>query len=170
MSKRPSRSRFSRLASFDSGVEKAHGRIERRVIDVLPATVAGIDADWPTVNQVCRVTRWRQRKENGKWQQPRAEIVYLHVITSLTACQASPKVLLQTNCAHWGVEIMHRDKDVTLGEDGCTNRLDNAPCNVFSLACFALKILRSVSHSPTRAIEHFQDDRNRATRLLSGFH
>jgi predicted transposase YbfD/YdcC len=168
MSKRPSRSRFFPLASFDSGVEKAHGRIERRVIDVLPATVAGIDADWPTVNQVCRVTRWRQRKENGKWQQPQAEIVYL--ITSLTACQASPKALLQINRDHWGVEIMHRDKDVTLGEDGYTNRLDNAPRNVFSLACFALKILRSVSHSPTRAIEHFQDDRNRATRLFSGFH
>jgi hypothetical protein len=93
MSKRPSRNRFFPLASFDSGIEKAHGRIERRVIDVLPATVAGIDPDWPTVNQVCRVTRWRQRKENGKWQQLQTEIVYL--ITSLTACQASPKALLQ---------------------------------------------------------------------------
>src|SRR5512136_46735 len=106
MSKRPSRSRFSPLASFDSGVEKAHGRIERRVIDVLPATAAGIEGDWLTVNQVCRVTRWRQRKVNGKWRQPQAEIVYL--ITSLTACQASPKALLQINRDHWGVEIMHR--------------------------------------------------------------
>jgi hypothetical protein len=62
---------------------------------------------------VCRVTRWRQRKVNGKWQQPQAEIVYL--ITSLTACEASPKALLQINRDHWSVEIMHRDKDVTLG-------------------------------------------------------
>ena len=65
---------------------------------------------------------------------------------------------------------MHRDKDVTLGEDGYPNRLDNAPGNVFSLACLALKILRSIAHSPTRAIEHFQDDRTLPTRLFSGFH
>ena len=32
-----------------------------------------------------------------------------------------------------------------------------------------LKILKSVAPSPTRAIEHFQDDRNRAIRLFSGF-
>ena len=69
-----------------------------------------------------------------------------------------------------GVEIMHRDKDVILGEDGYTNRLDNAPRNIFSLTGFTLKILKSVSRSTTRAIEHFQDNRNRALRLFSAFH
>jgi hypothetical protein len=63
---------------------------------------------------------------------------------------------------------MHRDKDVTLGEDGYTNRSDNAPRNVFSLLAFALKILKSVSSSPIRAIEYFQDDRNRLLRLFTG--
>jgi predicted transposase YbfD/YdcC len=139
------------------------------VIDVLPAMTAGIDGDWPTVRKICRVTRSRQRKMNWKWQAPREEIVYL-IITSLTACEASPKTLLKINRAQWGLEIMHRDKDVTLGEDGHPNRLDNAPRNVFSLPCFALKILRSIAHSPTRAIEHFQDDRTLPTRLFSGFH
>jgi len=28
---------------------------------------------------------------------------------------------------------MHRNKDVILGEDGYTNRSDNAPRNIFSL-------------------------------------
>ncbi|VTZ27490.1 hypothetical protein MPC4_330031 [Methylocella tundrae] len=70
----------------------------------------------------------------------------------------------------WSVEITHRGKDVTLEEDGYTNRLDNAPGNDFSLAGFALNILKLVSHSPNRAIEHFPDDRNRPTRLFSGFH
>jgi len=55
-------------------------------------------------------------------------------------------------------------------EDGYTNRCDNGPRNIFSLTGFVLKILKFVAHSPTRAIEHFQDNKNRAIRLLSGFH
>jgi hypothetical protein len=39
---------------------------------------------------------------------------------------------------------MHRDKDVVRGEDGYTNRLGNAPSNVFSLIGFALKILKTI--------------------------
>jgi len=65
---------------------------------------------------------------------------------------------------------MHRNKDVVLGEDGYTNRSNNAPANIFSLTSFVLAILKTVSPSPTRAIEYFQDDRNRAIRMLSGFH
>jgi hypothetical protein len=38
----------------------------------------------------------------------------------------------------------------------------------WGLIGFALKILKSVSPSPTRAIEQFQDDRNKALRLFSG--
>ena len=41
-SKRLSTSRFFPLRSWNSGVEKAHGRIEWRAIDVLPAEAAGI--------------------------------------------------------------------------------------------------------------------------------
>jgi hypothetical protein len=51
-----------------------------------------------------------------------------------------------------------------------SNRCDNAPRNIFSLTGFVLKILKFASHSPTRAIEHFQDNKNRAIHLLSGFH
>ena len=83
---------------------------------------------------------------------------------------ASPQALLGVNRDHWRIEIMHRNKDVILGEDGYTNRCDNAPRNIFSLTGFVLKILKSVAPRPTRAIEHFQDDRNRAIRLFSGFY
>jgi len=50
------------LSRWDSGVEKAHGRIERRTIDVLPAKAAGIEREWPTVRRICRVRRWRRQK------------------------------------------------------------------------------------------------------------
>ena len=166
ISKRLSTSRFSPLVSFESDCEKTHGRIERRSIDVLPAKAAGIEKDWPSVKHICRVTRFRQGKKNGEWKDPEEEVVYL--IASLPAGEASPEALLCANRGHWGIEIMHRNKDVILGEDGYTNRSDNAPRNIFSLIGFALKILKSVSPSPTRAIEQFQDDRNKALRLFSG--
>lgn len=101
----------------------------------------------------------------GVWQEPQQETAYL--ITSLTKDEASPEYLLNLNRKHWGIEIMHRNKDVMLGEDGYTNRFDNAPRNIFSLTGFALKVLRCVSPSPTRAIEHFQDNRSRATQMIA---
>lgn len=130
---------------------------------MLPAQAADITQEWPTVSQICRVTRSRQRRVKGVWQEQQ-EIAYL--ITSLTKGEASPEYLLNLNRKHWGIEIMHRNKDVMLGEDGYTNRLDNAPRNVFSLTSFALKVMRSVSQSPTRAIEYFQDNRSRATQMI----
>jgi predicted transposase YbfD/YdcC len=131
---------------------------------VLPAQAADITQEWPTVSQICRVTRSRQRRVKGVWQEQQ-ETAYL--ITSLTTGEASPEYLLNLNRKHWGIEIMHRNKDVMLGEDGYTNRLDNAPRNVFSLTSFALKVMRTVSQSPTRAIEHFQDKRSRATQMIA---
>ena len=71
-SKRLSTSRFFPLRSWNSGVEKAHGRIEWRAIDVLPAEAAGIQGEWPTVRQICRVIRSRQVKKNGEWQKATA--------------------------------------------------------------------------------------------------
>ncbi len=65
---------------------------------------------------------------------------------------------------------MHRNKDVILGEDDYTNRCDNAPCNIFSITGFVLKILKSVAPSPTLAVEHFQDARTRPIRLFSCFY
>ena len=110
---------------------------------------AGVDDEWPTVRQICRVTRWRPRKVNGKWREPKLAIV--HRIASRSAEEASPQVLLKFNRAPWGIEIRHRHKDVTLGEDGYTNRSDPAP--PMSSLGFVLKTLKSVQPSPTRAIE-----------------
>jgi hypothetical protein len=69
---------------------------------------------------------------------------------------------------HLRALLLHRNKDVILGEDGYANRSGGAPRNIFSLMGFALKIRKSVSPSPTRAIELFQDDRNKALRLFAG--
>jgi predicted transposase YbfD/YdcC len=151
------------ITRYESGAEKAHGRIEQRSIEVLPAEAAGIKDDWPTVRQICRVCRSRQIKKNGRWQETK-EIVYL--ITSLPPARATPSAILQTNRGHWGIEIMHRNKDVQLDEDHYTNRSDNAPANIFSLTSLVLTICKTIRPSVTRAIEYFQDDKNRAIRLI----
>jgi predicted transposase YbfD/YdcC len=78
--------------------------------------------------------------KNGEWKDPGREVAYL--ITSLAASEASSEALLCANRSHSAIEIMHRNKDVILGEDGYTNRSDNAPRNIFSLLGFALKKLR----------------------------
>jgi len=75
--------------------------------------------------------------------------------------------LLDFNRKHWGIEIMHRNKDVFLGEDACTSRKDDAPHNIFILNNLVLTILKSVSPSPTKALEYFQHDKNRAISLCA---
>jgi predicted transposase YbfD/YdcC len=162
-------SRFFPLHSWESPAEKAHGRIEQRTIDVLPAEAAGIEDEWPGVRQICRVTRSRQRKKGGVWQEPVIEIAYL--VTSLSGATAHPQQLLDFNRSHWSIENnLHRNKDVTLGEDACTNRKDHAPENISSLNNVTLSILKTVSTSPRRALEYFQDDKNRAIRAVIGFY
>lgn len=146
-------------------MQKAHGRIERRIIDVLPIEASGLQDDWPTARQICRVRRIIQRKKKGVWQNATEEIVYL--ITSLTADEASPKDLLNFNRNHWGIEIMHRNKDVFLGEDSLTNRKDNAPHALFILNNLVLALLRTINPSPTKALEACQDNRNIAIALCS---
>ena len=63
---------------------------------------------------------------------------------------------------------MHRDKDVTLGKDGYTNRSGNAPRNIFVLTSAARTLLKRISKSPTRAIEMVQDNRETALRVSAG--
>jgi hypothetical protein len=59
---------------------------------------------WPTVSQICSVTRSSQRRVKGVWQEPQQEAAYL--ITSLIKDEASPKDLFKLNRKHWGIEIM----------------------------------------------------------------
>jgi predicted transposase YbfD/YdcC len=148
-------------------VEKAHGRIENRSIDVLPAQALPSDT-WPTIRQICRIRRSRRHKKNGIRQEPEEETVFL--ITSLPRDQASPKRLLDLNRHHWAIENnLHRNKDVILGEDRVTSRLDHAPRNISAINNLVLCLLRRIHPSPTLAIERCQDNKNLAISITCGF-
>jgi predicted transposase YbfD/YdcC len=135
------------------------------VIHVLPVEAMGLCRnEWPSVRQIAKVERSRQIKKKGKWV---VENETAWLITSLSAKEASPQALLGYNRQHWRIENnLHRNKDVTLGEDSYTNRKDHAPRNIFSLNNLALLIFKKAGLTPKKAIESFQDDKNRAIRLV----
>ena len=113
---------------------------------------------WPTIRSIARVDRKREHLRAGKLIKIERETVYL--ISSLT--QANPKHILSLNRTHWRIEIMHRDKDVILGEDHYTNRMDHAPRNIFTLTSATRTLLKHFSKSSVRAIEIVQENRTSA--------
>jgi predicted transposase YbfD/YdcC len=119
---------------------------------------------WPTIRCIARVTRNRQHVRAGNITKSETEITYL--ISSLET--VTPETILRLNRNHWQIEIMHRDKDVTLGEDRYTNRTEHAPRNIFALTGAAITLLKRISKSPTRAIELVQDNRGKAVAFIAG--
>jgi predicted transposase YbfD/YdcC len=134
---------------------------------VLPVAAAGdLEEGWASVRQIARVIRTRQIKKKGQWMIEQ-EVAYL--IASLSADESTPADILNLNREHWSIENkLHRNKDVILGEDRYTNRSDHAPRNIFSINNLVLGIFKAVRLSPKRALEHFQDDKNRAIHAVCG--
>lgn len=117
---------------------------------------------WPSIRAIACVKRKREHVRAGRIVRTETETTYL--ITSLSV--STPETIIRLNRRHWGIETMHRDKDVCLGEDGYTNRLEHAPRNVFTLTSAARTLLKLINASPTKATEIVQNDRNRAIRIL----
>ncbi|WP_419903998.1 ISAs1 family transposase [Kiloniella sp.] len=165
-SERPSTSRFSPLAQWQEQPQPGHGRIDQRHIELLPANALSqyMRNAWPTIRTIARVTRNRQDVRAGNIIKSETETTYL--ISSMVA--PTPETILRLNRNHWQIEIMHRDKDVTMGEDRYTNRSDHAPRNIFSLTSAAITLLKRIAKSPTKAIEMVQDNRGKAVALING--
>jgi hypothetical protein len=66
-------------------------------------------------------------------------------ITSLGPEMADAKRLLALDRGHWGIENgLHHVRDVTLGEDACRVRSENAPQVLAAARNLALGLLRSL--------------------------
>lgn len=90
-------------------MDKEHGRIEERTIQVMPV---GKRRLFPFAKQAMRITRTRTTRD-GKTS---TEIAYC--ITSLSPQRASPEKLLEINRGHWHVENkVHYVRDVSQNED-----------------------------------------------------
>ena len=151
---------------FYAPPENDHGRIDQRQIAILPASALSkyMRDRWPSIKSIAKVERKREYMRGGEVTRTGGETVWL--ISSLK--NPDPEKLLIRNRGHWRIEIMHRDKDVILGEDHYTNRLDHAHQNVFTLLSATRTVLKSINKSATRAIEMVQDKRNSAIQLIAG--
>ena len=108
---------------FSEDLQKGHGRIDRRHIEVL--TPLKKTLNFAHVAQVFRVRRERTDLKSGE-----QSIEYAYGITSLAAEGATPQQLLAWNRGHWAIESKnHHRRDKTLCEDACTARSGLAPAN-----------------------------------------
>jgi predicted transposase YbfD/YdcC len=106
-------------------VEKAHGRIEKRTIEL----ALGLEGhrpvpeflDWPRLAQAFKMTRQVQRGA-------KTSVETSYAITSLTACQLNIKQAAKLWRGHWSIENkLHYVRDVTFDEDRSQVRTRSAP-------------------------------------------
>ena len=153
---------------FTEDLGQAHGRLEQRSIRVLTPLKRLIN--YPGVNQVARVRRYREplRKGGDRTGDKSDHIETAYVITSLDAKAASPEDLLRLNRGHWAVEnLNHRQRDCVLGEDACLTRTDHG--NRASLNNIALAVVfanRREAESLAETRRRLQLNRSEAVAAL----
>lgn len=117
---------------------KGHGRVQRHRLET-SSRLAG-HLEWPGLAQVCRLERRTYR--DGKWT---GEFEY--AITSVPRAKADAARLLNWWQGHWDIENRsHYVRDVTLGEDACRIRRENAPQNFAALRNALISLLRLDGH------------------------
>lgn len=140
-------------------VEKGHGRIESRRLEVTSALSTYLD--WPGVAQVMRITRTRTSRGHQS-----TETVY--GITSYPSERANPEDLFDLWRAHWKIENrLHHVKDVTLREDFCrcrTRPVAEALAAMRNLVIFALR--RREEKCIAAAIEGLGDNKSKAIAMV----
>ncbi len=116
---------------FAEGLDKVHGRLERRSIRVTTPP-KGL-ASHPGVRRVARVTRCREplgktARDAGTGGRDHAGTECL--VTSPGAEKASPEELPALNRGHRAVEGMNRRRrDCAFGEDACLTRTGTGPAD-----------------------------------------
>jgi hypothetical protein len=140
-------------------VEKRHGRIEERIIEV--SSLSGEYLGWPEVKQVFRVNR--RRYKDGKWSE---ELAY--GITSLSSEQVTAAGLLALARARWSIEnSLHYVRDVTFHEDRCRTRSRNIAQLLAAGRNTAITLIRRAGYQEIPAgLENFAENRSNAIRTL----
>jgi predicted transposase YbfD/YdcC len=134
-----------------------HGdREERRTLEVSSEVVpylarrerldreegeAGTIAGWTALAQVCRIHREVEYVSGKRAGDTTSEWAY--ALTSLPPEQADAARLERLWRGHWQIENgLHYVRDVTLGEDACQVRANQAPANLAACRNIALNLLR----------------------------
>jgi len=102
-----------------SEIDRAHGRVTTRNIQVLPAPA---DLPFPHINQVWLIERYVTAPDGT----PLSAVAALG-ITNLTAERAAPERLASLVRNHWGIESLHWLRDTVYREDNSTVRTRSGP-------------------------------------------
>jgi predicted transposase YbfD/YdcC len=102
-----------------SEVQRGHGRVATRTIQVMPAPE---DLPFPHVNQVWLIERYVTALDGT----PASAVAALGV-TNLTADSAGPERLAALVRNHWGIESLHWLRDTVYREDNSTVRTRSGP-------------------------------------------
>jgi predicted transposase YbfD/YdcC len=143
-------------------VEKGHGRLECRTIQVSSALRGYLE--WPHAEQVFKMERHTRRLKDGK---ETSQIVY--GITSLSAEKASPQRLLALVRKHWQIENgLHYRRDETLREDWCHLRIGDAQQTMSIINNLLLGLLlRGRCRNVPQARRFYAAHPEKAIRLIS---
>ncbi len=142
--------------------DRSHGRTETRTVHATARLCPYLTQHFPfpRIGQVARLVR--TVREKG---QTRTETVYL--ITSLTPRRATPVRLLALIRGHWSIDVRHRIRDVTFGEDHFRLRGGEAPQIMAALRNLALTLMRRAGHTAIAAYRrHLSTHPATALRLL----
>ena len=142
--------------------DRAHGRVETRTLHVTTRLSAYLApyVPFPRIAQVARLVR-TVRAQN----RTRTATVYL--LTSLTPRRADAGRLLALIRGHWSVEVRHRIRDVTFGEDQSRLRGGAAPQIMAALRNLTLTLIRRTGHTAIAAYRrHLSTHPAKALRLL----
>lgn len=142
--------------------DRCHGRTETRTLHATARLCVYLAQyfPFPHIGQVACLVR--TVREKG---QTRTETVYL--ITSLTPHHATPVRLLALIRGHWSIEVRHRIRDVTFGEDHSRLRGGEAPQIMATLRNLALTLMRRAGHTAIAAYRrHLSTHPATALRLL----
>ena len=142
-------------------VEKGHGRIETRSIQVRTKLPSRIEQNWPDIKAICRIERIRELKDRCS-----REVIY--AITSVTPDKLDAAGMQQLSRDHWAIENrLFHVRDVTFGEDACRVRSGSAPQALADLRNAALTLIRRSGLKPRPAREAFAEQKWKAIRLVT---
>jgi hypothetical protein len=141
-------------------VEKGHGRIETRRIQVRTRLPSRLDQQWPGLTAICRIERLRELKDSCSHQ-------VIYAITSLAPDKLDPAALLQLSRDHWAIEnCLFHVRDVTFREDASRVRSGSAPQALADIRNAALTLIRRTGQRPRPAREAFAEQKWKAIRLV----
>ncbi|WP_219420568.1 ISAs1 family transposase, partial [Pseudonocardia nigra] len=119
---------------LDRQIDRGHGRITTRTIQVLPAPA---DLPFPHVQQVWLIERYVTDLDGI----PRSAVAALGV-TNLPADRATPTQLASLVRDHWGIESLHWLRDTVYHEDDSTVRTRSGPRVMAALRNLAVGAIR----------------------------